>query len=385
MINLNNCMSIKCKNSNIQCPFKKKHGDYCGKHYNSKNIQRIDILLNINNINNNNINVNDNNNNNIDINKNIKKINQKKTQKLNIEDLKQIETNILNKKFNYYKVFDLRQIIKYHKIPINSKKSKKILCDNLYDYFNKNLFYQKNLNNIIIIQKYIRRNLIKNIATCVNKTDVATFDLLFDIPIYYFIKIKDNNNYYYGFDIRSLINIINDNCKNPYTFTLFSNNEIIKIHDKINYLKKNNINCSFTKDILDDNKMIELDMIRIFHEFDLLDNYTSHLWLKNLNLDKLKKLYKITEDIWNYRTNLPIDMKKKIVNNGVAFNISINKINKINDKFQLQKIILNEYDKFITYNSSRENKKLGVMLLLMGLVEINPNAANSLPHLIQNF
>jgi hypothetical protein len=49
----------------------------------------------------------------------------------------------------------------------------------------------------------------------------------------------------------------------------------------------------------------------------------------------------------------------------------------------LQNIILNDFKKLISEGIDREEKKLGAILILTGLVEVSYEAANALTHLIQ--
>jgi hypothetical protein len=372
-INYQNCKSVKRKGSKLQCPCKKKeYSDYCGKHSNSKNIiNYIDIL-------NNNIIMKDNN-------KDNNKIKNTYDYEYDYENIELFKKNIISKTTGFYKVYFIRQMIKYHNLPINSKQSKSLLVNDIYNYYIKLHNYDIYINKIIKIQSLIRMKLIMNIKQCKNEEEIMTLESLYNISLPYFIKIIDNNGYYYGFDIRSLIEIIKNGCKNPYTLNKINDNELNKINDKIKLLKNNGINLDIEKDVLNPEKMMELRMIDIFHKFDLLDNYTNHNWFKNLHLNQLKQLYRVCEDIWNYRTELTFNDKKKIIHNGIAFNIPIYQINKTKHKINLQKIILDEYEKFATHGLTKDDRKLGVMLMLTGLVEISSDAGNALPHLVQVF
>ena len=89
------------------------------------------------------------------------------------------------------------------------------------------------------------------------------------------------------------------------------------------------------------------------------------------------------EDIWNYRSNMTIESKKNIVENGNVFNVPLNIIKLQKSKIKMQNIILNEFYRLINEGINREEKKLGAILILTGLVEISIEAADALPHLIQ--
>ena len=90
-------------------------------------------------------------------------------------------------------------------------------------------------------------------------------------------------------------------------------------------------------------------------------------WFLELNLRRLKNLYKHLEDIWNYRLNLSYETKSRISPpNGIVFNIPILEVNNITGILQLQEIILNEIMKF-NNAVTIEDKKLGLMYFLLGL------------------
>ena len=103
MINQEYCMSIKCKGSTLQCTNKRKNGLYCGKHSKCKNIINIKDVICISN----NILINNNN----------------EDELINIKNINLLKKNVLNNNCGSYKVFYIRQMIKYHNLPINTKQS----------------------------------------------------------------------------------------------------------------------------------------------------------------------------------------------------------------------------------------------------------------------
>ena len=98
---------------------------------------------------------------------------------------------------------------------------------------------------------------------------------------------------------------------------------------------------------------------------------------------QLKMLYKILEDIWNYRAELSNDKKKNIVPNNSMFLVSVNDVYKMINKRKIQYILLNEIDKLISSAESNEDKITGAYFVLTGLVEISPHCMEALPWLIQ--
>ena len=153
-------------------------------------------------------------------------------------------------------------------------------------------------------------------------------------------------------------------------------------HAKI--LSRNGVILEFDKLELNKEQEMEMRMKDVFHKINMLDNYSSHLWFKNMDLKELANFYTKLEDIWNYRVGMDMPEKMRILqtNNGNAFMMSINTIKHIKSKIQLQEILLNEIDRFVTEGINRDERKLGAMLMLTGLVEVSDEAASGLPHLV---
>jgi hypothetical protein len=381
------CRSIKSKaDTHLQCCNKPKdNGLFCGIHSKSNNIILYGSTINnINNMNN--------------INNDVLKTDNKK-QKLNEDteddaDKKKIyEKNelfeiILDKKKNIQlSVFSLRKSIKHcnlHKL-ISTKNSKKQILSDLTSIIVLERFFLNHTDKVIKAQSMIRKWLINRRKVCCNDTDILTLGSIFEIPSEYFFIFNDpKTGKKYGYDIRSLIQIIKSDYQScPYTCRNFTQEEKDMIIKKSLVLKDNGISIELDKLDLNPEQEIEMKMKDVFHKINMLDNYTSHSWFSNLSLYHLIELYKRLEDIWNYRTGMDIESKKRIVRTGVIFNIPVFEIAYIKSKTRLQTVLLNEFDRMISEGINRDEKKLGAMLILTGLVEVSYEAADALPHLIQ--
>lgn len=375
-INLLKCMSIKNKKSSIQCTRNRiNNTEYCGYHNRAKNITRVDNLL----IKNNKI-----------AHSNIKIIDKDTT----------IKNNITKKIYDYSDIINCNNItnltvqnLKYTIKMLNSinispliDKTKRGMYNNLLYYYQTMDYYNKKINKITIVQRYIKQYFYKKRLKCINEYDLYTIESKMDIPLYYYFDMTDENKNTYFFDIRTFNKILLDNNPtNPYTLLPISKDIIHNFTKKKNYLLKRGLSFNFEKDKISTEQEFTHRMVDIFHKFDMLDNYTDHRWFENLNLNQLKRLYKKAEDIWNYRSQLTIEQKKRIVSSGKAFDISMEYIYHINNKQKrkLQNIILNEFERFSTEGQDINEKKLGTMLILTALVEVSPEAANGLPHLVQ--
>ena len=390
-INLDLCRSVQNKNNTkLQCNNKPKNNEIlCGKHLNCKNLILYKGINNVidpsfdpsfdlssDNLIIDNENIIENNENTSNI------IEEKKKKIYSKEELFEIIST--NKPINIY---SLRKSIKncgLNKI-INTKQTKNILINLLKKIIIKERFYYSNQSFIILIQSAFRRWLIQRRKKCVNDTDILTFISKYDIPEKYFYIFSDNvSKKNYGYDIRTLIQIINSEYQScPYTFRSFTDNEKNIINNYVNKLSISGIDLNIEKKVLTFEEETEMKIKDVFYQINMLDNYTNHNWFKELSLFKLMELYLKMEDIWNYRSSMTMESKQKIVGNGVVFNIPPNIIKYQKSKLKLQNVILDEFLRMINEGINRDEKKLGAILILTGLVEVSPEAADALPHLIQ--
>lgn len=397
------CNSIKNKNcKNLQCTHKKKAGElFCGIHLKSGNIELYKPIVNENVDNTVIENIIDNNViekviDNIILNINDKPINIIED---NSKELTQIDKNTVYTKEEFFNlfitnkyanisIFTLRNNIKLlglNKL-IYTKQSKPFLVNDIIKLIQKERYYENNYNKIICVQSIVRKWIVRRRYICCNSVEITSFDNIFDIPsIYYYLFYDSITNKSFGYDIRSLLAILkSDYSSCPYTFRNFNDEEKNLIWNHAKKLANIGVIMEFDKLELNKEQEMEMRMKDIFHKINMLDNYSSHLWFKNLDIKELGNLYIKLEDIWNYRVGMNIHEKMRILqtNNGNAFMMSINTIKHIKSKIQLQEILLNEIERFITEGINRDERKLGAMLMLTGLVEVSYEAAEGLPHLV---
>ena len=350
----NLCMSIKSKKEvNIRCPNKKKlNCDFCGKHLVNPIIFKAH-----------------------------EEDNKEKENIPNVNELfflvqenKTLSVNIIRKciRGSYLNSF------------INSKLSKSNLIIKLKEHIIKERHYINNEYNIIKIQSFVRMFLKKYRYMCANEVDVLTMNSKMEIENPYFYRFYNRQNgKYYGYDIRLLNDLINSNYQScPYTFRKFDESEIDNINQYIEKLKRLNIKVKVEKE-LSEEEIMENKVKDLFYKINMLDNYTNHKWFMNLTQLELIKLYISAEDIWNYRSLLNEESKYKIIQNNYIFNIPVMMIRKVKSISRLRDILIYTFDIMVSSGIDINEKKLGAILVLSALVEISPDAANALPHLIQ--
>lgn len=183
-----------------------------------------------------------------------------------------------DKNLNCYKQIILKNTCKHNKLRVTGKKS--ILIERIKQYF-------KELMNALIIQSLIRRKQwniyynkrgpgFKERQLCSNITDFVTLEPINEIELPYFFSYKDDNNFVYGFNICSLINLIRSQQKfiNPYNRTPFNG------LTKKNIIQIYNNNFFINEKFKTENKYFSRQ-VRSFRNSNLLTTHINRNLLRN--------------------------------------------------------------------------------------------------------
>jgi hypothetical protein len=297
-----------------------------------------------------------------------------------------------------YNVAQLKTIAIHYKLKVTGTKQQ--LTESIYTY----LYLSQ---SAVQIQKMLRGHLQRNYnhfrgpafmnrSKCTNTIDFLTMEELKDIPNEQFFSYKDNDNFMYGFDILSLYNLT---CKsigaiqNPFNKQLISAEVIEKMSSLIrisNVLNKHV--CIELPDITKDisaTKIIELRALALFQEIDSLGNYSNPSWFMNLNRFQLIQMLKHLIDIWSYRAQLTIEVKKTICPplGNPFYNVThVNNYTYLQTTTHIDDVreyILVVLEKFVRSGIDKDNKCLGAYYVLSSLTLVSDDAATSLPWLFQ--
>jgi len=328
-INYFHCMARK--GDNTQCTNRKKAGDYCGLHINKLNIVRIDDVL---------------------------------------PD---------KKKRNY------------------QKKIKLVLSPIISPI--KLEYLKRNVKFIIKIQSIFRGWLVRkanklrgpgynNRLLCNNTEDIYLFENLNEIHPNDIITIKDIDGFIYGFHIESIYKYIQLNkCKesisNPYNKNILDNNVIERIEKLYHLCQIIGIRNTINNTLPTDTKFVLRNrVISVFQKMDELNNYTDIEWFMTLTNLELVRLAFLVKDLFDYRMDLPSLKKKKILKSGIVFARDSHYYKHLTFE-KLRQEIIDEFDKLVSEGETRDDKYLGSLVILSGLVELVPNCAIAYPWLIQ--
>ena len=300
-------------------------------------------------------------------------------------------------KKNNYNIEQLKTICDFHNL--RRTGTKPIITSRVYNY----LKYSK---YAIKIQKTIRRfnqrQFILNCgpailqkSLCTNQTDFLSMDDIKEIKYPQFYSYKDGDGFIYGFDIISLYNLLlkeGTNAMNPYNRSSFPPNLMTMLKKHIYKSKRKFINNAINIDIPSDidnisnEKQLELNILEIFQHIDSLGNYSDQTWFSNMTRVNLIVFLRELHDVWNYRAQIDINIKREIVPpHGNPFShICMHDLYNYSTS-HLRKHGLSLIKKLVKSANSRDNQSLGAFYVLGTLTLVNADARNSLPWLYQSF
>ena len=364
------CMSRKNLKEGllIQCSYKRKYGDFCGYHRHNKNNKRFRI------------------------DEPLPPDFKYKRIKTNSPILITFKSYLKNQNLKKFKVNDLRFSLEQYKLKKKGKKQE--LISRLKKFFDIIEYCEKNIDKVVKIQAIfrgykVRHNLKKygpgyyNRSKCNNVKDFFTLENIENISDDLFISYKESNGFIYAFDVRSLAKLSDMKQLNPYNRNIIPQQISDMAKTRINLLKKNKKIYCFDNPILTKKQQIIDKLTLIFQKIDTFGNYTDIDWFMNLNLYRLKRYYRILEEIWKYRAQLTEEAKRRIVPSGDVLTANYRTIFRINNTDKLRYIILEEIDKLVSSGINRDEKILGCMYVLTGLTEVSVACAESMPWLIQ--
>ena len=294
-----------------------------------------------------------------------------------------------------YNVSHLKNISKHYKLKISGNKQE--LIKRIYSHLLLSFYVLKiqKISRGFIQRKYnkCRGPAFINRQLCTNSTDFFTMDDIKEIPSNQFFSYKDSDGFIYGFDIISLFNLIyktNGVLQNPYNRRTIEKS-VINTFKQLFRLSKI-LKISISTEIQDieleisSEKTVELNAIDLFQIIDSLGNYSNPAWFLSLDMNRLVRFMRELIDIWTYRAQLSLDVKRMICPPaGDPFNtLSANSLQHFQSITDLRKNILKCLHKLISSGINNDYKSLGAYYILSAITLVNIDAANALPWLYQS-
>jgi hypothetical protein len=345
-----------------------------------------------------------------------------------------------------YKIIELKKAAKSFKLHITGTKP--VLIQRIQTYFNK-------MTSAIVIQKNFRRWIVqfyfqlhgpalRNRSLCVNDTDFVTMEPLNEIPDEQFFSYTDEKHFTYGFNVASLIQLIQQKAivHNPYNREKISSILIYKI---ITFYK---LSCILYESFREENPSFDgnprsiyrvinaisnivpivqeehhqpelitdympqiqnmhilldgdnyqryqkINQIRLktmnqriqelFMEMDQLGNYTQSEWFNQLDIRGFTRLYRYLFDIWNYRSQMTYELKMKICPFYSPFEGVIIRQNVTIDFQEIKVACLIVMENMTYLGVDEDHRKIGVFHALSALTIVSHGARMAMPWLYES-
>ena len=339
-----------------------------------------------------------------------------------------------------YKIKDLKPILKYYKLKISGNKSD--LISRITNFFlntkSSTIIQAWWRKQLVIISYKIRGPGIKNRTLCTNIVDFNTLEPIENIDNNNFFSYSGEDNFIYGFDFNSIIELLNRESKpfNPFNRETFKKDiidNIMKLYRITNILfnksknTSNNFNLhsmnipelyttmglsyhyfrpkTYNKNILKNAKNkrlyycicklriepIDTRINNLFYIFDNYGNYTQSIWFYSLSFGKLVSFYRQLNDIWNGRNN-PIsnDVKRKICVLFDPFTVNFSRPivynrNSHDDSMNTMRVLcITLMENMIMHSIDEEFSKIGALNCLTALTVVSHHARVTMPWLYES-
>ena len=292
-----------------------------------------------------------------------------------------------------YNVKNLKEICRHYKQKKSGNKDE--LVARIYNFLHLSYNAKKIQtcwrNYMVKIYDQLHGPARRNRKLCVNETDFYSMEPINKILYVQFFSYKDVDNMVYGFDILSLYNLLkkgdasttNPYNRNPFPLIVRRNLDRLIIFSKI-FGEKIIIKIEEPEELCPI-KQLELRALAVFQDIDNLGNYTDNNWFWSLDKIKIIRFIKELGDIWMYRAQLSLEIKREICPPvGDPFRgINMMHINNISI-LGVRKLALKIIEKLVRRGINNSSKSLGANFVLCALTLVNNDAANALPWLYQS-
>jgi hypothetical protein len=332
---------------------------------------------------------------------------------------------------------DLRKIAKDNKLYITGNKT--MLIQRIEDH-------KRKIQSASVIQCIFRGYLVRHsfqlrgpgfchIDRCNNQTDFYTLEPLSEIGVRDFYSYADTNNFVYGFNVNSLMELLKTrgNMVNPYNREEIPPSVLAEI--RVLYrviqvvfpdmtmatavpprrrsnsyhivdLDRSQTTQSYLPFSLQTNRLMGLvdynnmvnrireirrkpanqRMVDLFIEVDLLGNYTQSVWFTGLSRIEYLRLYRAMYDLWSYRANLSSGVKNRICPLGSPFHGLFTEptYNQDISLERIQNACLCVFENMVYTGVDEEHRKLGALHCLTGLTVVCLAARMSIPWLYES-
>ena len=291
-----------------------------------------------------------------------------------------------------YNVSQLKAMARHYKQKVSGNK--KELIFRMHNF----LKYSK---HAVAVQRRFRGYLLRRYNSfqgpavfsraCTNSTDFLSLEPLSTLPYHQFISYADKDEFTYGFDVRSLFNLVQRSKlpTNPYNRSGMRPKLISDLRELIRLAK---VLGEPTTTTIEDpvgkpssRKRMELRTVSLFHQIDTYGHVTNSAWFLSLGRSGIVRFLRELADIWAYRAQLTPAVKRQICPpSGDPFRaVDMQRLATM-PRLAAQNAALKIISDLITRGRDRSACSLGAFYVLAALTLVNTQAAASLPWLYES-
>lgn len=263
----------------------------------------------------------------------------------------------------------------------------------------RNIFTRSEASAIETLQRWWRRKAslrrwctqgpaIHVRTLCQNSTEVYSLEPLQQIPQVFFFSYADSAKLIWGFDIRSLLQMLSQGqaLQNPYTREKIDSKIVTKFRRRMDWLRKRKYALLYG---LDETITPEQEwnhrVLDIFMKIEALGYLLSTSWFEDLSIEDQKKFYRTIYQLWYWRLGLTNAQRNEICpghlsNSGRLFRQQPDEAERLHrDLKWWKKTNLSIISSLISRGSTKANRALGALYVVMGLVTASEQAAEAYP------
>lgn len=226
-----------------------------------------------------------------------------------------------------------------------------------------------------------------------NTTEVYSLEPINTIPQAFFFSFADSTKCIWAFDIRSLLNILSQGqpLQNPYTRETLPEAILRKFRSRIDWLRKRKFPLLYgLEEVITPEQEWTQKVLDIFMKMESLGYLSNTSWFHELSLEQHRRFYRTVYELWFFRLGLTNSQKGEIcpghqTNQGRLFHKTPEEALRQHTEVKWWKRTnLGIMNSLITKGTTKSNKGLGALYVVMGFVTVNESAAGSYPWIAES-
>ena len=226
-----------------------------------------------------------------------------------------------------------------------------------------------------------------------NETEVYSLDSVKQIPQVFFFSYADSKRTIWSFDIRSLLNILSQGhaLQNPYTREPIPEQTMERFRQRVDWLRKRKFILLYgLEETLTPEQEWNHRVLDVFMKIEALGYLLSTSWFHDMNLAGHQTFYREIYKLWYWRLGLTNAERNEICPGHLSNNLRLFKeipdeaVRKHPEIRWWRKQNLALIQNLVTRGTTKSNKALGALYVVMGLVQVSDAAAEGYPWILES-